>query len=80
MVKSYPKGKFSYAGEQICERSFMDTLVEYFSSRVELAGFCIEHNVPFFLETKSTFFGDRVENSASVNYLPLKSIRNRRVV
>ena len=29
-------------------------------SVLELSG--IEHNVPFFLETKSTFFGDRVEN------------------
>ena len=78
--KSYPKGKFSYAGEQICERSFMDTLVKYFGSWVEWTGFCIEHNVPFFFETKSTLFGDRVEDSASVNYLPLKSVRDRRVI
>ena len=28
LVKSYPKGKFSYTSEQICERSFMDTLVQ----------------------------------------------------
>ena len=49
--------------------------IKYFRPGVERAGIRIVHNMPLLLQTQSADPGDRVEDPAPVNDLPVQGVR-----